>query len=389
MEWNRRLALRPKVLQLITLSEVGGAQRVVFELIRGLRREFTFALACAPGGELLQWVQMAAPEVAVYPMPELERNIHPGQDLRALMAIRRLLCRERFDVLHCHSSKAGVLGRLAARTAQVPVVMYTVHGWGTNAPGAPGGGSRLIAGVEALASRWTDYLVYVSRADARRAEELGMAPRRAGVVIRNALPAPANPAAGSDLRRELGLAPETVLAGTACRLKPPKDLAMLLDTADRLRDLEQLHWVIVGFGPLEAEARATARRLGLAERIHFLGRREAAPVIADLDICVLFSRWEGLPMSVLEAMQAGVPVVATRVGGMAELVADGGSGRLVSPGDAAAAAAALRRLATDSALRTEMGQAGRRTADQEFRVETMLAEYARLYRTAVRETEGK
>ncbi|MHB8986866.1 MAG: glycosyltransferase, partial [Eubacteriales bacterium] len=168
------------------------------------------------------------------------------------------------------------------------------------------------------------------------------------------------------------------------RLTPPKEPLFFLEVARRLVEGENgnpaLYFTIVGDGPLRADCEAFIREHGLAGRVFLLGNREnAADLVRDFDVFTLFSRWEGLPLTIIEAMQAGVPVVANAAGGVPELVADGETGFLIDGLDPGAAAGACGRLLGDAALRLAMGEAGRQRARQMFSLDEMLRRYQELY----------
>lgn len=386
---------RPAILYVVTLSEWGGAQRYVHDLAVRLRGEFEVAVACAPGGPLVHRLRAAG--VAVHEIPALVRSIRPLTDLRALWQLYRLMRRLKPDIVHCNSSKAGVLGRLAALLAGVPVRLFTAHGWAFT-EGRPFRQRWLLARVEGLAALASTHIICVSEHDRELALRFRVAgPERLTVIHNGVDPAPfrAMPA-----RR--GGRPFTVVM--TARLAPPKDPLCLLEAFARLRNgdgLPAMRLVFVGDGPLRQRLEEAATALGLrvlrrdapaaeaglgdggaVPEVVFTGERpmeDVAVILAEADAFVLASRWEGLPISVIEAMMAGLPVVASRVGGLPELVADGVTGYLVPPGDAGALAAALAKLAGDPAAAARMGQAGRRRALAAFTAERMVAGTRSLY----------
>ena len=372
---------RIKLLQLITLSEMGGAQKVLYHLVAGLdRNRFDITVACAPGGDLVRWL---APldGVRVVQVPHLCREISPARDLCAFWFLYRLMRREGFAIVHCHSSKAGILGRLAARLAGVRGILFTVHGWGLGDHHSRIKQSFFVL-AEKVAGRCSDRVVCVSRADYQKALDEKLVPPDRLAVIHNGLPRPApQPPA---LREELGLSEKALMVGTVCRLRPPKDPLFFLEVARALlysgKWAGNLYFVLIGDGPLMAPCREYVQRHGLSRAVFFLGNREDAPaLVAGLDVFVLFSLWEGLPLTVIEAMQAGKPVVAPAVGGVGELVTPGETGYLIKPRDLAGAVQALETLLKDGQLRRDMGAKGRRAALEHFSVERMVADYLRVY----------
>jgi glycosyltransferase involved in cell wall biosynthesis len=271
--------------------------------------------------------------------------------------------------VHVSSSKAGVLGRLAAWALRVPVRVFTVHGWAFAADGAR----------SALLYRWADRLVGPLTTATICVSELerssGLAARTCvaerTVVIPNAVDVHGAPRARSTRSRPL-----LVAVG---RLRPPKDFETLL-RALALLPADAFDAAIVGDGPQRAELEALRTQLGLEDRVRLEGdRRDVPAVLADADAFVLSSRSEGLPVSVLEAMAAGLPVVASAVGGVGELVVDGETGMLVPPADAEALAAALATIVADPALRRRLGEAGHGRAEELFDLEAFRRAHVALY----------
>jgi len=409
-----------KILQVITLSETGGAQKVLYHLVAGLSPAvFDVTVACAPGGELGRWLRELG-WVRVVEMPHLCRNISPRRDLAAFLALYRLMRRERFDVVHCHSSKAGIIGRLAARLAGVKKVIFTAHGWGIT-PEQSRAARFLYTWAERLAGLASTWVVCVSRADWERGVKERLAPAAKLKVIYNGVPRPPGGAEKRGaLRAELGLPADALVVGTVGRLCAQKDPLFFLEVARLLlsgsgggapfrddsavdsfplpaaasppatvcRELpelsaglsEKLLFILIGDGPLKQKCLAFIDRYDLRRRIFLLGAREdAARLLAGFDVFCLFSRWEGLPLTILEAMQRGLPVAAAAVGGVPELVREGETGFLVPPGDVGRAARAVAALLKDPGLRRRMGEAGRRAAREKFSLAEMVAGYQYLY----------
>ena len=357
---------RARVLMLITLAETGGAQTYVASLLPALAAEFDVAVAAHGDGFLRGAAEAAG--VRFIGLKHLDRAIDARADARAARELLAVLRRERPQILHANSSKAGVLGRLAAAATGVPVRVFTVHGWAFKAH----------RGAAATAYLWADRLMRplttwtVCVAESERAAGLRARTCGAGntVVIRNGVDL------GRPRRRHApGRGPVTVLA--VGRLRHPKDFPTLVRAAAAVPP-GALRVLVAGDGPERAALESDIARLGLAGTVELLGERTDVPeLLARSDVFALSSRSEGLPMSVLEAMAAELPVVASRVGGVGELVRDGATGTLVPPGDSAALAHALAQLAADPELRARMGAAGRRRAEEEFGLERFGRAHAR------------
>jgi len=293
-----------------------------------------------------------------------------GFDVRLIFALRRLLRDQAVDVLHTHNFAPLIYGSLAARLCGAGTV-NTRHG-------------RAALRTHPLIWALTDRVVAVSE-DARRelVRHNRIRPDKVRVVI-NAIDltryAPAS-APSRERRRELGLPPDELVCGIVGRLSPEKDHRTLLTAMGALgRSGSSSHLVIVGGGPLEGELKALVQSLGLEERVHFLGfRSDVAELLPLFDLFVLSSREEGISLTLIEAMAAGLPIVATRVGGNPEVVVDGETGLLVEAGQPEALAAALGSLLGDPDTRMRMGRRGREVALRRFDIERLIDEYQAIY----------
>jgi glycosyltransferase involved in cell wall biosynthesis len=358
---------RPRVVVLITLAEVGGAQTYVASLLPALAEEFDVTVASSGGGPVRDAAEaLGLPFVG---LRHLRRPIQPVRDLLALVELARLLRRERADVLHASSSKAGVLGRLAALLARVPIRIFTVHGWAFAA--ASGRSSTFYRWADRLMRPLTTATICVSENERAAGIAARTCDAERTVVIHNAVDVTGAPVARHEHPR-----PTLVAVG---RLKAPKDPVTLLRALAKLggREYEAL---IVGEGPDRTALEHLAAQLGLRDRVRFAGERHDVPkLLSGADLFVLSSRSEGLPVSVLEAMAAGLPVVASTVGGIPELVEDGETGVLVRPADPDALAAALGDLLDDADRRRRLGKAGRRRAERLFDLEAFRRAHLELY----------
>jgi glycosyltransferase involved in cell wall biosynthesis len=355
------------VLLLITLAEVGGAQAYVASLLPALVDGFDVAVAAHGDGPLRDAARRSG--VRFLPLRHVRRAINPWRDAVGLLELVRLLRRERPDILHASSSKAGVLGRLAAAAARVPIRIFTVHGWAFTAHS--GAAARLYRYADRLVRPLTTVTVCV----AEHERATGLAARTCSeartIVIPNAIDAQAVPRT----RRSRGL-PQLVAVG---RLKAPKDFVTLVRAVAELPE-EPCELLIVGEGPDRPALEAEIERLGLDGRVRLLGERGDVPeLLAGAEAFVLSSASEGMPISVLEAMAAGLPVVASRVGGVPELVADGETGLLVPPGRPESLAEALGRLIADPELRHRLGDAGRIRVRERFHLGPFRRAHVELY----------
>ncbi len=369
------------MLHVITRLELGGAQRNTLYTVGHLNRTlFRPALAWGPGGRLDQ--ETAGLEGAgLYPVSELVREIRPTSDIRALGQLRQIIRRLRPDIVHTHSSKAGILGRLAAHLERVPVVIHSIHGFGFT-PLQPAPVRGMFLSLERHAARWTDHFIAVARANAARGVALGLFERDRVSVIRSGirLSEVCSPGGGEALRDRLGIPREVPLVTQVGNFKPQKAPLDFVRAAAKIGDaVPDAHFLMTGDGPLRDDAERLANRVGLGERIHFPGWLDDIPaVLSATTVAVLTSRFEGLPRAAVEAVAARVPIVATAVDGTPEVVTDGVTGLLVEPGDIENAARAVIRLLRDEGLYRRMTSAPRKL--DQFDIDTMVQQHEDLYR---------
>jgi glycosyltransferase involved in cell wall biosynthesis len=317
-------------------------------------------------------------------LPSLGQPIRPHRDALALAQLTRIARRFRPDIVHTHMAKAGLLGRLAARAGgSHPRIVHTYHGHvleGYFGPAASG--AYRVA--EARLARISDRLIGVSEATVDDLVRLGVAPRDRFRVIPLGLDLSAYwdelPAERARLRAELGVGEEETLVVYVGRLVPIKRLDLLLRaTSEAIGSGAKLRLALVGDGEIRPALEGLAAELGLAKRARFMGyRRDLASIFAAADVAALSSANEGTPVSLIEAAAAGVPGVATAVGGVSEVVSEG-TGLTVAPGDTRGLAKALARLTADPALRASMGSRARERALGRYSVERLIDEIDSLY----------
>ncbi len=330
------------------------------------------------GGEGPFTRQLADAGVPFSPLRGLVRPIAPLTDLRGLAELRDQLRRFAPDLLSSHSTKAGWLGRAVGRNLGVPTV-FTAHGWPLS-PGPLAPARRVVQLAEQAAASVSQALILVSDYDRRVAVEHRIGLPHQHAVVHNALPD-----VGPQRRATASSEPPRVVM--VARLERPKDPRLAIEA---LASLRELPWTfeLIGDGPLrpELEARIQAHELGA--RVHLLGVRDDVPArLAQAHVFLLASRREGLPLSVLEAMRAGLPVVSTDAGGVCEAVQHETTGFVTPRDDVAALSQALRRLLQSPSLRTEMGAAGRERFEAEFSFPLHLRRIWAVYARAIEEGE--
>lgn len=366
-----------RIAYVITRADaVGGASIHVRDLARAMLERGHQPLVLVGGiGPVTD--QLAGAGVPFRAVEFLGRAVHPLRDWRALAALTQTLREFQPDLVSTHTAKAGWIGRAACARLGLPAI-YTPHGLpiGNRISVAAGAIFRI---AESWASRWTRAIICVCDYEKR----LALAKRIAGpenlFVVHNGV---RDIAPG--LRADPGPGPVRICS--LARLEAPKDHATLLQALAGLRP-ETWELDLIGDGPLEPSIRRQAATLGLAERVHFLGYQpEPARALGRAQLFVLSSRSEAFPRSVLEAMRAGLPVVASDVGGVGEAVVDGVNGLLVPRGNPQALFAAIGQLAASAPRRQQLGAAARQTFEARFRVEFMVEKTEAVYATVLRRT---
>ncbi|MUT64768.1 glycosyltransferase [Paenibacillus sp. NEAU-GSW1] len=322
----------------------------------------------------------------------MERSIKPLADFRSIMAMYRLIKKERYDIVHTHTAKAGIIGRVAAMMAGVKTVVHTSHGLPFY-EGQPKRTYWLYRMLEKAGAVCCHALASQNAEDAQVLKQL--APWRPVYMEGNGVDKErleAKAANVSDaqlemLRRAFGIGPERKVLLVAARFEAVKDHYLLLESLAALKQEGKLDWVTVlaGQGPLEAAVRRFVGSHGLTEDVVFAGQQPTIiPWIVMADAVALTSEKEGIPRSLMEAMALGKPVVATDVLGTRELVADGETGLLAPYRDAVRLAEALASVMGDASLRARFGEAGRRRIDAEFTEARVVERLQRLYRETAR-----
>jgi glycosyltransferase involved in cell wall biosynthesis len=315
----------------------------------------------------------------------LGREAAPGRDLLALIELVRLMRRLRPAIVHTHTSKAGFIGRLAARLSGVPIVIHQPHGhifyayWGEHR-------TRVYLALERLAARWSDRLLTLTDRGAAEHLERGIGRPSQFVTVASGVPTEAlrrSAPPRDDARRDLGLDDASFVVVGVGRLVPVKGFDLLVEALPRLvAEVPETHVLLVGDGPERAALERRAAQLGVAARLHVLGaRNDVARCLRAGDVLAAPSRNEGMGRALVEAMALGLPVVAAAVGGIPDVVTDGDCGRLVPPDDAAALGEVLADLGRDRTLVEKLGAAAPAQAERFSSVVTdarLLALYGKL-----------
>ena len=385
------MADRVKLLRVIARLNVGGPALHVAYLTEGLAdRGYDTTLvtgSLAHGEESM--AQVAENRGArIVMLPHLARDISPLNDALAVFRLAELIRKERPQILHTHTAKAGFVGRIAALlagNARPPIVVHTFHGHVLRGYFNP----FVTLGFRTL-ERWlasgTTKLIAVSPEVRDDLVRLGVAPQEKFAVIRLGIELGERVGGGDDVRREtrrqLGIGPDAFVVGWVGRMTAVKRTDDVLRAFRELLDRDVDAWLcLVGDGPDRAHMERRAHELGIARRCLFVGYQDdVAPYYEAIDALLLPSVNEGTPVSVIEALAAGRPAVATRVGGVPDVVRDGVDGFLADVGDASTLADRLAELARDPERRAEMGREGREHVVQRYAVDRLVDDVDRLYR---------
>ncbi len=383
-----------KVCHIITRMILGGAQENTFLTCKGLaKRGWDVSLLAGPqtGAEGSLQERCRGADFRFEVVGSMLRQVSPLNDLRAVRAMRAWLERERPVIVHTHSSKAGILGRVAARRAGVPIIIHTVHGMSFNRTQRPWI-RRAYRDLERYCAKFTDRIITVADAMIDQTVQAGVAPHDKCVTIYSGMevdrfdPALYDPAA---VRAEFGVPGDAVVIGTVARMFPNKGYEQLIPAMPSIvRQAGRVHFLWIGDGPHREQYLQQVSRMGLRDRVHLTGLvppEKVAECLSAADILVHASQWEGLPRVVVQALLLEKPAVAFDVDGTPEVVLDGRTGVLVKLNDIDGLARGALQLALDDALRVQLGREGRQLCLKRFDWHTMVERIEGVYRDLARQ----
>ncbi len=377
-----------RLMMVITRLELGGAQQVVINILRQLpRRKYQLYLVAGRGG-LLDEEARSLKQVAVHLWPGFKHSVRPLQDIVTLLRLVWLMRSEKINIVHTHSSKAGMLGRIAAWLAGVPIVIHTVHGWPFHDYQF-----RLWRGVyifiERMAARLATRLIAVSEATRRQGLKNRIGSEQQYTVI---LPGsnlrdftPAGKAVKRSVRGSFGFAADALLVGMIACLKPQKAPENFVRAAAYVIQREpRARFLLVGDGLRRKYVEQEISRWELQNRLVLTGwRRDVPGLMGALDLLVLSSLWEGLPCVFAQAQACGLPIVATDVAGAREAIEPGKTGMLVPPQNSRALGRAILSILKSQAIRRSMGKAAFNST-RKFGLDIMLGRHDELYRECLK-----
>lgn len=377
-----------KVVHIITRLDLGGAQRNTLYTVSHLDpARFEVVLAAGPGGKLDREA-LALAEDPQHPFrikwfPELLHPIHPVCDIIALFQIFQFFKREAPDIVHTHSSKAGILGRLAAWMAGVPIIVHTYHGFGIH-----GGQNAALCGflrlLERMACAMSSRVIFVSEENRKAANDWRLAKVDREVLIRSGVRLADYPARILDRgakKASLGCGMHKTMIVSVGNLKPQKNPEGFVRVAAKAVALNpDLRFVFVGDGGLRSGVEALVIAHELYGKVFFPGWREDVPeILAAADIFVLTSLWEGLPRALVEAMKTGLPCVCFAADGIRDLIHDGQNGFLAPINDEDKIASLINELARDPDRAKAIGQAAAASIGKQFDIDEMVRQQESLY----------
>ncbi len=378
------------ILYVITKLELGGAQKQLLSLICRLDKDrYRLFLFTAKKGQLFEDA-LSIKGLKIEPSLFLERPLNFIKDLLAFIELYFFIRKNNIDIVHTHSSKAGILGRLAAKLARVRIVIHTVHGWSFN-DFQPAFTKIIFIMLERLCAGLSDKIIVVSGCDLKSglANGIGLPGKYAlinyGIDYQDFRPA------NKGIREELGIASDELVVGSIACLKPQKSPLDFIRIASLVNQAcPGTKFILAGDGILRRKTEAAISKLKLEKQVILLGwRRDIAKFLHSIDIFVLTSLWEGMPISLLEAMAAGLPAVVTDTGGVREIISNGDTGFLVEPHNISVMAEKTIALLKDSKQRELIGERGRDSLGADFAVEKMTATTTCLYEALLKLKEDK
>jgi len=371
------------VLHIITELELGGAQKITLNILRNLNcaKFKTFLLSSSKG--LLVKDAKELKNTQVFLTPFLKREINPFYDIIAFIVILKYIFKNNFTIVHTHSSKAGILGRWAAKLAGIPVIVHTYHGFGFNIK------QKLLTRyffvfLEKITAKITHKLIFVSTNNYQQAKSLNIGNKDnttliyAGIEKKKFLNNNIN---SSAIKKGLGIKKNEKAVGMIAPLKPQKAPLEYIEMANKiLSKVSFVKFFLVGEGFMRTKAEELINSLGLNGNFILLGwRRDINKIIPIFDVVVLTSYWEGLPHVLIEAMFCEKPIVAYGVDGVCEIIKDGINGFMINPGDIESSSRRVLELLNNDNLSHRMGNAGYKMVKRRFSIAEVVSKTEQLY----------
>jgi len=369
-----------KVCQIITKLELGGAQKFTLYTAQCLdKNKFNSFLICGKGGML---DDEASEKTRVLKVGELVREISPLKDIRALYKIWRILKKEKPDVVHTHSSKAGIIGRIAAKLAGIKVIIHTIHGYSFNDT-QKWHIKYLYIFLERFCSMFSDKLIVENNSDINKGLKYKIAKKDKFTIITSGIDTQyyKNYVPNADFRNTLVRDPSAKIILTIGPFKHQKNLGDFIRAGEIVsRQFDNAYFFIVGDGELRPELEVLIEKLNLNNKITLLGwRRDIIELLSACDIFVMTSLWEGLPRTILDAMCCAKPVIANAVGGISDIIKDGENGFLTLPLIYSETAEKIIYLLNDEKLFKKIGENAKDSITINFDINYAVRQHENLY----------
>ncbi|HEX6268699.1 MAG TPA: exopolysaccharide biosynthesis polyprenyl glycosylphosphotransferase [Anaerolineales bacterium] len=375
-----------RVLLVITGLATGGATNVVLDLARHFKNHPGFNLQLVtgpipPGRNDMTYLAKDL-DIPTRVIPSLINHIDPVVNLKAVADLRRIMVEGKYDIVHTHSSVAGVVGRIAALAAGIPVILHHVHGWGP-LEGMTVWTKKLYLTLERFCAKFTDRIITVAEPDIQKGLDQGIGTEDKFTLINNGIDLEKfrQDVDAQQVRSELGLDPKCKLVGMVGRLDEQKNpLDLIKAAAIVTQSYPKVQFLIVGDGSLRPDCEKLINELNLKDKFFLLGFRNDVPrILPILTITAMSSLWEGLPLAFLESMSAGKPIVANNIDGAGDVVVDGETGFLVNPRQPQAMAERILALLNNERLCNKMGRIAQQRSEY-FSLPRMLGKVEALYK---------
>lgn len=370
----------------MTQSEFGGAQRFIYTLVNSLHKH-EIVVGAGPEGDDENGLlfKLEKNRINTRHLKYLRRGINPFFDFcLGLIEIYRLIQKERPEILFLCSSKAGAMGSLIGRLLKVPKIIYRIGGWTFNDPW-PKWKKNFYLCLEKISAKWKDYIINNAESDRQQAIKLGIKPQKDIRVIYNGIDADELKNFSKQEAKELLGIKSKLIIGTIANFYPAKGIEFLVEAANILKESDA-EFALIGEGRDKKKIRKLIASYKLEKKFYLVGdfftrisRREADKYLKAFDIFVLPSVKEGFPSVILEAMAAEIPVIATKVGAIPEIIQDGKNGILVEPKNPKAIAKAIDGLLKNPNLGHKLAKLGRKTVIEKFNLNKMIKQYEDLF----------
>jgi glycosyltransferase involved in cell wall biosynthesis len=374
-----------KICYIITKFDLGGAQKVVLHIGNNLNKKlFNVFFIAGTGGMLDKEVNKS---LKIYGLKQLVREISLIKDLKALFSIYKILKIERPSIVHTHTPKAGILGRIAAKLAGVPTIVHTIHGYGFSDK-HKWYLKYLFIYAERFCALFSNKLIFVSKENIKKGFKYKIARKNNFTLIRAGVDTNfyKNFILNLNFKESIGVNCSTKIVVTIASFKPPKNLKDLINVAQVVtKNIKNVVFVIVGDGEQRKELEFLIENFNLSTKVILLGwRTDIANILKSCDIFVLTSLWEGLPCSILEAMCCGKPIIANAIDGVKEIVINNETGFLIEPNNYKHMAEKVQYLLLNENISEKMGKNGFNSVGKEFDINYVLKQHEDLYLKLIR-----